>query len=110
MTTLHEHIMTNYSSINEYATHIQRNYPLVKRWCDKGAVIIDDQIYVPSTQLRNDNAPNMVTLKDHINNWYDCSASAAAAVLGRHRNQLTTWCKRDAILIDGRIWLPRGFA
>lgn len=107
MTTLYNHINEHYSSINEYATHTSRNYPLVKRWCDKGAIIIDDHVYVPSTKLKDSSAPNMITLKDHIDTRYDSNQSHAATYLGTHRNQLRTWCKRDAVLINGRIWLPK---
>jgi hypothetical protein len=82
----------------------------VKRWCDKNAVIMFDQIYVPSTQLQDGSAPPMVTLADHIKKRYDGNMCAAAMVMGRHRNQLATWCKRSAILINGRVWLPKGIA
>ena len=110
MITLKTHITEHYSSITDYATRTERNYPLVKRWCDKGAVIIDEQIYIPSTQLKDRTAPIMITLKDHINTRYNGNQSYAAAHLGTHRNQLHTWCKRYAVLINGRIWLPRGLA
>jgi len=105
---LAKYIMDYYKSTNEYATETGRNYPLVKRWCDKGAVVIDEQIYVPSILLHDDSAPAMITLNDHIRTQYDGNLSAAAEAMGRHRNQLATWCERGALLIDGRIWLPKG--
>lgn len=105
---LAKYILDYYKSTNEFATETGRNYPLVKRWCDKGAVVIDEQIYVPSVLLHDDSAPATTSLADHIAKQYDGNLSAAAEAMGRHRNQLATWCKRGALLIDGRIWLPKG--
>jgi hypothetical protein len=105
---LYEYIMNNHKSVSAYARATGENYPTVKRWCDKGAQIMFDQIYVPSVQLDDPSAPHMTSLENHIKMRYDSNMTAAARHLRRHRNQLYKWVKAGAILIDQQVYIPKG--
>ena len=106
---LYDYIMDNYPSLSSYALQTGIPYAKLKRWCDRGAITRNDLIFFPSVTIPYDaNLEPMTALKTHVAKRYDGNVSAAAKGMQRHRNQIAQWLKADAIIIDNRVYLPKG--
>lgn len=106
---LYDYVMDNYPSLSSYATSHGIPYAKLKRWCDRGAITCNDLIFFPSVTLPYDpKLEPMTLLKTHVAKRYDGNVSAAARGMQRHRNQVAQWLKNDAIIINNRVYLPKG--